>query len=43
MDSFQQPSLAGLRVNGQTKMDWQEKYLLIIDEVSMHVTASLSS
>jgi hypothetical protein len=26
---------AGLRIDGQTKMDWQEKYLLIIDEVSM--------
>ena len=28
-------SSAVLRVDGQTKMDWQEKYLLIIDEVSM--------
>ncbi|PVH90314.1 hypothetical protein DM02DRAFT_496337, partial [Periconia macrospinosa] len=25
----------GLRVDGQTRMDWQEKYMLIIDEISM--------
>ena len=34
-DGFVASSLTGLRVDGQTKMDWQEKYLLIIDEVSM--------
>ncbi|RKL16708.1 hypothetical protein BFJ70_g14917 [Fusarium oxysporum] len=28
-------SSAGLRIDGQAKMDWQEKYALIIDEVSM--------
>ena len=35
MDGFNSSRLVGLHVNGQTKMDWQEKYLLIIDEVSM--------
>ena len=30
-----QASSADLRISGQTKVDWQEKYLLIIDEVSM--------
>lgn len=34
-DRFRLPSSTGLRVNGETRMDWQEKYLLIIDEVSM--------
>ncbi|KAI8411539.1 hypothetical protein FOFC_08133 [Fusarium oxysporum] len=28
-------SSAGLRIDGQAKMDWQEKYALIIDEVGM--------
>jgi len=35
VDGFGASSSASLRVDGQTKMDWQEKYLLIIDEVSM--------
>ena len=35
VDGFAASSSANLRVDGQTKMDWQEKYLLIIDEVSM--------
>lgn len=35
VDGFNPPSSASLRVDGQTKMGWQEKYLLIIDEVSM--------
>lgn len=34
-DEFNLSRSAGLRVDGETKMDWQEKYLLIIDEVSM--------
>jgi hypothetical protein len=34
-DSFAPSSSAGLRIDGQAKMDWQEKYALIIDEVSM--------
>ncbi|KAH7335093.1 hypothetical protein BKA66DRAFT_379017, partial [Pyrenochaeta sp. MPI-SDFR-AT-0127] len=25
----------GLRVDGKSRMDWQEKYMLIIDEISM--------
>jgi hypothetical protein len=29
------PKPAGLRIDGQTRMDWQERYLLIIDEVGM--------
>lgn len=35
VDGFVASSSAGLRVDGQAKMDWQEKYMLIIDEVSM--------
>jgi hypothetical protein len=35
MDGFTVAKSANLRVDGQTKMNWQEKYLLIIDEVSM--------
>lgn len=35
LDRFGLPSSTGLRVDGETRMDWQEKYLLIIDEVSM--------
>src|SRR2546429_2216526 len=35
VDGFVPSSSAGLRIDGQTKMDWQEKYLLVIDEVSM--------
>lgn len=34
-DGFTSSGSAGLRIDGQTKMDWQEKYVLIIDEVSM--------
>ncbi|KAL8284658.1 hypothetical protein RB597_008496 [Gaeumannomyces tritici] len=34
-DGFTSSSSAALRIDGQTKMDWQEKYVLIIDEVSM--------
>jgi hypothetical protein len=35
VDGFVLPRRAGLRIDGQTKMDWQEKYMLIIDEASM--------
>ena len=35
VDGFVASSSTGLRVDGHTKMDWEEKYLLIIDEVSM--------
>ncbi|KAL8284675.1 hypothetical protein RB600_009209 [Gaeumannomyces tritici] len=35
VDGFVVPSSAGFRINVQIKMDWQEKYLLIVDEVSM--------
>ena len=35
VDGFNSFRSAGLHINGQTKMDWQEKYLLIIDEVSI--------
>jgi len=35
VDGFEPSRSTGLRVDGQAKMDWQEKYLLIIDEVSM--------
>jgi hypothetical protein len=35
VDGFAPSNSAGLRIDGQSKMDWQEKYLLIIDEVSM--------
>jgi hypothetical protein len=34
-DGFASSGSAALRIDGQTKMDWQEKYALIIDEVSM--------
>ncbi|KAF4462717.1 ATP-dependent DNA helicase PIF1, partial [Fusarium albosuccineum] len=34
-DGFTSSGSAALRVDGRTKMDWQEKYGLIIDEVSM--------
>ncbi|KAL8326728.1 hypothetical protein RB597_003174 [Gaeumannomyces tritici] len=34
-DGTRRSSGADLRVDGQIRMDWQEKYLLIIDEVSM--------
>lgn len=34
VDSFAVRSPAELRIDGQIKMDWQEKYMLIIDEVS---------
>lgn len=35
VDGFALRSSGGLRIGGQAKMDWQEKYLLIVDEVSM--------
>jgi len=35
VDRFALPGSGGLRIDGQTKMNWQEKYLLIVDEVSM--------
>ena len=35
VDGFPPSSSAGLRIDGQNKMDWQEKYMLIIDEISM--------
>ncbi|CVL08147.1 uncharacterized protein FMAN_14189 [Fusarium mangiferae] len=34
-DGFASPGSAALRIDEQTKMDWQEKQVLIIDEVSM--------
>ncbi|PNH49352.1 hypothetical protein VD0003_g7784 [Verticillium dahliae] len=34
-DGFVASSSAGLRVDGKTTAEWQEKWLLIIDEVSM--------
>lgn len=34
-DGFTSSGSAALRIDGRTKMDWQEKYVLIIDEVSM--------
>ncbi|KAM9876020.1 hypothetical protein VDGL01_09923 [Verticillium dahliae] len=34
-DGFTSSGSAVLRIDGRTKMDWQEKYVLIIDEVSM--------
>lgn len=35
VDGFALPGSGGLRIDGQTKINWQEKYLLIVDEVSM--------
>jgi hypothetical protein len=35
VDGLAVPSSIGLRIDVKAKMDWQEKYLLIIDEVSM--------
>lgn len=35
VDGIALSASADLRIDGQTRMDWQEKYLLIIDEVSM--------
>jgi len=32
---FGVPASTSLRVDGQGRMDWQEKYMLIIDEISM--------
>jgi hypothetical protein len=34
-DGFTSSGSAALRVDGRTKMDWQEKYVLIVDEISM--------
>lgn len=34
-DGFAAPSSAGLRIDGQITAEWQEKWLLIIDEVSV--------
>lgn len=34
-DRFGTPSSTTVRVDGQIRMDWQDKYMLIIDEVSM--------
>ncbi|CVL09411.1 uncharacterized protein FMAN_15545 [Fusarium mangiferae] len=34
-DGFASSGSAALRIDGQTKMDWQEKQVLIIDEISM--------
>jgi hypothetical protein len=34
-DGFASSGSAALRIDGQTKMDWQEKQVLVIDEVSM--------
>jgi len=35
VDGFTLPNPVGLRIDRQIRIDWQEKYLLIIDEVSM--------
>lgn len=35
VDGFAAPSSAGLRIDGRSTAEWQEKRLLIIDEVSM--------
>ena len=35
LDGFASSGSAALRIDGQTKMDWQEKQVLVIDEVSM--------
>jgi hypothetical protein len=35
IDGFSSSGSTGLRIDGQVRMQWQEKYLLIIDEVSM--------
>jgi hypothetical protein len=35
VDGFAVRSSTGLRIDVKIKMDWQEKYLLVIDEVSM--------
>src|ERR1051326_1883177 len=35
MDRSSMPDSASLRIDGRTRMDWQEKHMLIIDEVSM--------
>jgi len=35
VDGIRPSSTSDLYINGQTRMDWQEKWLLIIDEVSM--------
>jgi hypothetical protein len=35
IDGVRASNTASLYINGQARMDWQEKYLLIIDEVSM--------
>ena len=35
MDGFNSFKLVGLYINSQTKIDWQEKYLLIINKVSL--------
>jgi hypothetical protein len=35
VDGIRLSSTSDLYINGQTRMDWQEKWLLIIDEVSM--------
>ena len=43
VDGFAASSSANLRVDGRTKMDWQEKYLLIIDEVSMLGSRTLNA
>lgn len=34
-DAFTSSDSAALRIGGQTKMDWQEKQILVIDEASM--------
>jgi len=35
IDGVREANTANLYIDGQARMDWQEKYLLIIDEVSM--------
>jgi hypothetical protein len=35
IDGFSSSGSTGLRIDGQARMEWQEKYLLIMDEVSM--------
>lgn len=34
-ERFGNPSVKGPRVDGQKRMDWQEKVMLLVDEVSM--------
>jgi hypothetical protein len=35
MDGFNPPRSVGFRLDGRIRADWQEKWLLIMDEVSI--------